>query len=111
MSRPVSVRSPTQLADRGAEIGLDAVRPLETVLEQQLHERPVLRSAGGGEVRPQLVVLRQGGHVDQLFDTDDGDAVEGRDPATVPRSPGNRVVTSWSSQPLPSGSWNEAYVR
>src|SRR5262249_34422394 len=39
-----------QAADRGAEVGLDAVGPLQAVVEQQLGERPVLRAAGGGEV-------------------------------------------------------------
>ena len=29
----------------------------------------------------------------------------------VSTRPGNRAVTSWSSQPLPSGSLNEAYER
>src|SRR6185437_5213538 len=74
-----------QFPDGGAEVCLDAVGLLEAVLEQQLGERLVLRTAGGGEVRLQpgseLAVRGQGGHVDQLLDTGDGHLVEGRDPA------------------------------
>lgn len=47
--RPLEVLS--QLPDRGAEVGLDAVGLQEAVLEQQLGERQVLQAACGGEVR------------------------------------------------------------
>jgi hypothetical protein len=31
--------------------------------------------------------------------------------SVLPFRPGSRVVTSWSSQPLPSGSLNDAYAK
>ena len=75
----------SQLPDRSAELGLNAVGLLKAVLEQQLREGPVLRAAGGGEVRLQpvceLLVLRQRGHINQLLDAGDGRLVEGREPA------------------------------
>jgi hypothetical protein len=43
----------SQLPDRGAEVGLDAVGLLEAALEQQLGERQVLRTAESGEERLQ----------------------------------------------------------
>jgi len=81
--RPLKVAS--QLPDRAAKLGLNAVGLLQAGLEHLLDERPVFWTAGGGEVRLQpvceLLVLRQRGHINQLLDAGDGRLVEGREPA------------------------------
>src|SRR4029453_17785649 len=76
----------SQPPDRSAELGLNAVGLLKAVLEQQLREGPVLRTAGGGEVRLQprreLFVVGQRGHIDQLLNARNGRLVKGCDPTS-----------------------------
>src|SRR5262249_45278074 len=74
-----------QASDSRAEIGFDAVGLLQTVLEQQLHERPVLGAPSRGEVRretgAELLVRGERGHIEQLLDARHGALVKGRDAA------------------------------